>query len=99
MNAVEKLDVSVVERDIFSPVFGIENTAQDNRMSFMRGDTSIESVKEQIKEGKFQFAFLFKSNSMQEIKDVADQGLIMPPKSTFVEPKLLTGMVIEDYNH
>ena len=99
LNAVEKLDVSVVERDIFSPVFGIENTAQDNRMSFMRGDTSIESVKEQIKEGKFQFAFLFKSNSMQEIKDVADQGLIMPPKSTFVEPKLLTGMVIEDYNH
>lgn len=99
LNAVEKLDVSVVERDIFSPVFGVENTANDNRVSFMRGDTSIEFIKEQMKEGKFQFAFLFKSNSMQEIKDVADQGLIMPPKSTFVEPKLLTGMVIEDYQH
>lgn len=99
LNAVEKLDVSVIERDIFSPVFGIENTSNDNRVSFMRGDTSIDFIKDQMKDGKFQFAFLFKSNTMQEIKDVADQGLIMPPKSTFVEPKLLTGMVIEDYQH
>ncbi len=99
LNAVEKLDVSVIEQDIFNPVFGIENTATDNRVSFMRGDTSIDFILQQMKEGKFQFAFLFKSNSMQEIKDVADQGLIMPPKSTFIEPKLLTGMVIEDYQH
>jgi uncharacterized protein (DUF1015 family) len=35
---------------------------------------------------------------MQEIKEVADSGLIMPPKSTFIEPKLLTGMLIEDYS-
>lgn len=98
LDAQLKLDVSRIENSVFKPLFDIQNTSTDPRISFLRGDNEISLVMNQIKENKFNAAFLFAPNTMQEIKEVADSGLIMPPKSTFIEPKLLTGMLIEDYS-
>lgn len=97
LDAKDKLDVSRIEHLIFEELFKISDTSNDSRISFLRGDHPIDDVIQQISNNKIKLAFLFAPNTMQEIKDVADAGLIMPPKSTFVEPKLLTGMLIEDY--
>ena len=98
LDAKEKLDVSRIEKLIFEGLFQINDTSKDERISFLRGDYALENVMTQIQNDKVNIAFLFAANTMQEIIDVADAGLIMPPKSTFVEPKLLTGMLIEDYS-
>lgn len=98
LDAKEKLDVSRIESMIFKDLFGINDTSSDERISFLRGDHPINSIDEQLTQNQIHLAFLFAPNTMKEIKDVADAGLIMPPKSTFIEPKLLTGMLIEDYS-
>lgn len=98
LDAKEKLDVSRIEKLIFEGYFEINDSSKDDRISFLRGDYSIESIMSQLEQDKINVAFLFAPNTMQEIIDVADAGLIMPPKSTFIEPKLLTGMLIEDYS-
>jgi uncharacterized protein (DUF1015 family) len=97
LDAKEKLDVSRIEHLIFKELFKINDTSNDSRISFLRGDNSVNSVLSQLNNKEISLAFQFAPNTMQEIKDVADAGLIMPPKSTFIEPKLLTGMLIEDY--
>lgn len=97
LDAKEKLDVSRIENLIFKELFKISDTSNDSRISFLRGDNSVNSVLSQLNNKEISLAFQFAPNTMQEIKDVADAGLIMPPKSTFIEPKLLTGMLIEDY--
>lgn len=97
LDAKEKLDVSRIEHLIFKELFKINDTSNDSRISFLRGDNPLNSVLNQIKNKEVSLAFQFAPNTIQEIKDVADAGLIMPPKSTFIEPKLLTGMLIEDY--
>jgi len=97
LDAKEKLDVSRIEQLIFKELYKINDTSSDSRISFLRGDNSVNSVLDQLKTKEINLAFQFAPNTMQEIKDVADAGLIMPPKSTFIEPKLLTGMLIEDY--
>lgn len=97
LNAQEKLDVSRIEDLIFKSLYNINETSNDSRILFSRGDNPVNNVLEQLKNKEISLAFQFAPNTMQEIKDVADAGLIMPPKSTFIEPKLLTGMLIEDY--
>ena len=97
LNAQEKLDVSRIEKIVFKLLYNINDTSTDSRISFLRGDNPVNHVLEQLKNKEISLAFLFAPNTIQEIKDVADAGLIMPPKSTFIEPKLLTGMLIEDY--
>jgi uncharacterized protein (DUF1015 family) len=97
LDAKEKLDVSRIEHLIFKELYDINDTSNDDRISFLRGDNSLDVIKDQLNKQIINLAFLFAPNTMQEIIDVADAGLIMPPKSTFIEPKLLTGMLIEDY--
>ena len=97
LDAKEKLDVSRIEQLIFKELFQINDTSNDSRISFLRGDNPLNVIQDQLNQGSINLAFLFAPNTMQEIIDVADAGLIMPPKSTFIEPKLLTGMLIEDY--
>lgn len=99
-SAKDKLDVSVTERIILNPLYSLHDSSQDARIGFQRGDTPIQEIMNQLLSRSINLAMLFHPNSMSEIRNVADENEIMPPKSTFIEPKLLTGMVIEDYrNH
>jgi uncharacterized protein (DUF1015 family) len=95
--ALHKLDVKIVESQILNPIYNVSDSATDNRLSFLRGDTSMDQVISHMKNNQIELAFLFAPNSMKEVKDVADENSIMPPKSTFVEPKIPTGLIIEDY--
>ena len=63
----------------------------------MRGDTPLDSITQKLFNKEIDIAFLFAPNTMSEIRMVADQGYTMPAKSTFIEPKIPTGLIIEDY--
>ena len=97
VSAKDKLDVSITEKLILFPLFQLQDSSQDARIGFLRGDTPVNEIMQKLAVGAIDLAILFHPNSMEEIRNVADENEIMPPKSTFIEPKLLTGMVIEDY--
>jgi uncharacterized protein (DUF1015 family) len=94
-NAVRKLEVNRIETLLFPSMFGIHDTSKDDHIAFMRGDTPISQIKNLIEQGKFDCAFILPANSFGQVMEVADQGLTMPPKSTWVEPKLLTGFITQ----
>ena len=89
-----KLDVARLESDVLPALFGIENSRVDSRISFLRGDTGSEILQEMLRTGKAGWIFLVAANEMEDIEKVADAGEVMPPKSTWVEPKLMTGMLV-----
>ena len=94
-NAVGKLEVNRIETMLFPTMFGISDTSKDDRMAFMRGDTPISEIKAMLVQGKCDCAFVVPANSFGQVMEVADEGLTMPPKSTWVEPKLLTGFITQ----
>ncbi len=96
-SALKSLDISLFEDEILKPALGIYDSSSDDRISFVRGDDPVKDIQQTLIEGKGEIAFLFHPNTMTEIRKVADEKNIMPPKSTFIEPKLLTGMIIDDY--
>jgi uncharacterized protein (DUF1015 family) len=97
MDEAASLDVARLETEIFPALFGIENSRVDSRISFLRGDTQPEVLNELLNEGKVGWIFEVAPNTMEQIEKVADAGLVMPPKSTWVEPKLMTGMMVMRY--
>jgi uncharacterized protein (DUF1015 family) len=94
-DAVGTLEVNRIETMLFPSMFGISDSGKDDRMAFMRGDTPISQIKTMIEQGDFDCAFVLPANSFAQVMEVADQGLTMPPKSTWVEPKLLTGFITQ----
>lgn len=96
-SALSQLDVNILETKILRKTYDLKDSSEDNRLTFMRGDTPLDTILQKLTEGSIDLAFLFAPNSMSEIRLVADQGDIMPAKSTFIEPKIPTGLVIEDY--
>jgi uncharacterized protein (DUF1015 family) len=98
MNAVEKLEVTRIESGIIRGLMGIENTSHDARISFMRGDTPLQKMKWIIDQGECDCVFVLPANSFDQVEAVADQNLTMPPKSTWIEPKLLTGFVSQQFD-
>ncbi|MFY7946947.1 MAG: DUF1015 domain-containing protein [Bacteroidia bacterium] len=93
----ENLDVSRLEQYIFKSLLSIEDSKSDNRLGFLRGDVATQELEQLIQDGIFDLAFVLFANTMQEIQEVADAGQTMPPKSTWIEPKLLTGMLIQEF--
>jgi uncharacterized protein (DUF1015 family) len=94
---VENLDVSQLEDLIFQNWLGILDSKTDDRLSFLNGDVSLEELEKQYKEEGWDAVFVLYPNTMREIKEVADAGETMPPKSTWIEPKFLSGMLLQQF--
>lgn len=94
-NSVEKLDVSIVEGLIFKKRLNITDSKTDNQLEFIKGTHPVEELEEEVRNGHFDIAISLSPCTIQQVFDVADDGLIMPPKSTYIEPKLLTGLTIQ----
>lgn len=95
---VECLDAEILTRHVLTPLLGINDLKTDDRIEFVSGAESLQSLEEKIKKGKFTVAFVLFPISMEQVKRVADHQLIMPPKSTWVEPKLRSGLTIYNIN-
>jgi uncharacterized protein (DUF1015 family) len=88
------LDVSIVEEFILKNIFNIKDSKSDKRLSFLDGSKGIYTLQETINHKDFDLAITLYKTSVEEVKMIAEENLIMPPKSTWIEPKLRTGLII-----
>ncbi len=91
---VDSLDVSILTNALLDPILGIKDLRTDERIYFMGGLEDIETLKNDVDSGKARVAFTHFPVSMEQLKAVADADEIMPPKSTWIEPKLRSGLTV-----
>lgn len=94
---VEALDVSILQQNLLAPVLGIGDPRTDKRISFVGGIRGLDELKKRVDSGTYAVAFSMYPTSIEELMKVADAHLIMPPKSTWFEPKLRSGLVTYKY--
>lgn len=92
------LDAEILTQFVLTPILGINDLKTDDRIEFVSGAESLESIEEKVLRGKFEIAFILYPATMDQVKKVADNQMIMPPKSTWVEPKLRSGLTIYNIN-
>ena len=88
------LDVDISSRLILDEILGIKDLRTDKRIDFVGGIRGLSELKERVDSGEMKMALALYPVSMQQIMDIADSGKIMPPKATWFEPKLRSGLVI-----
>lgn len=93
-DAVSALDVSYLQERLLAPVLGIADPRTDRRISFMGGIRPDSELKANVDSGKFAVAFSMEGVTVGEMMAIADAGAIMPPKSTWFEPKLRSGLFV-----
>ncbi len=90
---VDRLDVSILQKNVISPVFGIDDPRTDKRIDFVGGIRGLEELERRC-EIDMKIAFSMYPTTLDDLMDIADAQKIMPPKSTWFEPKLLSGLFI-----
>jgi len=91
---LENLDAQILYDNVLQPLLGIEDLRNDERIEYIPGKQSILTIKELIDEGEFEVGFMLFPSDISEIKALADNNLIMPPKSTYIEPKFRSGLMV-----
>jgi uncharacterized protein (DUF1015 family) len=91
---VKNLDASILSDHILGPILGIDDLRTNKRIGFVPGVRGMEELKAQVDSGKYAVAFGLYPVSMTDLKHIADENGIMPPKTTWVEPKMRSGLVI-----
>jgi uncharacterized protein (DUF1015 family) len=92
-DAVGRLPVTLLARNLIEPVLGIADQRTDRRIDFIGGGRGLPELARRVDEGEMAAAFALYPTQMEDVMAVADAGGIMPPKSTWFEPKLADGMV------
>lgn len=88
------LDAQILYDNVLFPLLGIEDLRNDERIDYISGKQSMSVIKDLIDEGEFEIGFMLYPSDINEIKKIADNHLIMPPKSTYIEPKFRSGLVV-----
>ncbi len=90
---VDQLDVSILQKNVIAPIFGIEDPRTDKRIDFIGGIRGLAELERRVNTD-MKIAFSMYPTTLDDLMDIADAGQIMPPKSTWFEPKLLSGLFI-----
>ena len=90
---VARLDVSLLSEFLLAPLLGIHDLRRDKRIDFVGGIRGLEELEQRVNSGEMAAAFSLYPTRMEDLMAVADAGEVMPPKSTWFEPKLADGMV------
>jgi uncharacterized protein (DUF1015 family) len=93
-SVLEALDAQILYKKVLHPLLGIGDLRNDERIEYIPGSKPITNIKQVIDEGEYKVGFMLYPASIQEIKQLADNNLIMPPKSTYIEPKFRSGLVV-----
>lgn len=91
---VGRLDAEILSKKILKPILGIQNLKTDSRAGFLPGTEGVKGLMDKVDKGPFDIAFSLFPVTVEQIKQVADAGKTMPPKSTYIEPKLRSGLTI-----
>ena len=96
-NPVARLDVSVLQDRVLGPLLGISDPRTDPRIGFVGGIRGTDELERLVKTGRAAVAFSLCPTSTADLIDVADRDLLMPPKSTWFEPKLGSGLFVHRF--
>ena len=90
------LDVTILTHEVLTPLFNIKDLRTDNRIDFVGGIRGLCELKKRVDSGEMAVAFALYPVSMDQLINIADSGKIMPPKTTWFEPKLRSGLVVHE---
>ena len=96
-NALDALDTQILYTTILKPIFGIEDLRNDTRIEYSHGKNDLANVKNLVDAGEFMVGFGLLPVTIEEMKQIANEGSKMPPKSTYIEPKLRSGVTIYEF--
>lgn len=96
-NAMEALDAQILYHTVLNPILGIEDVRNDKRINYAHGKNDMAYVQSMVDAGEYKVGFGLLPVTTGEIKNVAEEGLTMPPKTTYIEPKLRNGITIYEY--
>ncbi len=96
-NALDKLDAQLLYKTILQPILGIEDLRNNNRIEYVNGRHEMITIKSSVDSGNFKVGFGMIPATVNQIKQIADEGLKMPPKSTYILPKLRSGITIYEF--
>ena len=96
-NALDALDTHLLYTTILEPILGIQDMRNDQRLDYSHGKNDLVTIKSKVDSGEFRVGFGLVPITIEEIKSIANEGLTMPPKSTFIEPKLRSGVTIYEF--
>jgi uncharacterized protein (DUF1015 family) len=91
---IGKLDVSILQDHLLGPVLGIRDPRTDDRIKFVGGIRGMEELERMVNQRGFAVAFSLYPPGIDDLVEIADAGMIMPPKSTWFEPKLRSGLFV-----
>jgi uncharacterized protein (DUF1015 family) len=90
---VGALDISLLQNNLIEPLLGVSDPRRDKRIDFVGGIRGLEELEKRVDSGEMQVAFAIYPTSLSQLMDVADANEVMPPKSTWFEPKLADGLI------
>ena len=96
-NALDQLDAQILYKTILEPILGITDLRNDNRIMYLSGKKDIVNLKSMVDSNTFKVGFGMIPATIEQMKLIADQNLTMPPKSTYIEPKLRSGVTIYEF--
>ncbi|MDR6300307.1 DUF1015 domain-containing protein [Mesonia maritima] len=96
-DALSKLDAQILYATVLEPILGISDLRNDNRIDYSEGKNGMTYVKGVVDSGEFKVGFGMLPVSVEEMKQISEEGLTMPPKSTYIQPKLRSGVTIYEF--
>ena len=96
-DAIGVLDVTILSEKVLKPLLNIHDLRTDKRIDFVGGMRGLEELARRVDSGEMAVAFALYPVSMKQLIDIADSGEIMPPKTTWFEPKLRSGLVVHTF--
>ncbi len=95
---VSSLDVAILQKEVLEPILNIGDVRKDKRIDFVGGIRGLLELEKLCKSGEMKIAFSMYPTSIEELMEIADNNLLMPPKSTWFEPKLLSGLFVHTFD-
>ncbi|CAN5292759.1 DUF1015 domain-containing protein [soil metagenome] len=96
-DSLSTLDTYILYQKLLKPILGIEDLRNDTRIAYIHGKNDLLELKSLVDSGEYAVGFGMLPLTVEELKKVADEGLTMPPKSTYIEPKLRSGLTIYEF--
>jgi uncharacterized protein (DUF1015 family) len=94
---IARLDVTVLQERVLAPLLGIDDPRTSKRIDFIGGIRGAGELERRVRDGRAAVAFSMYPTTVEQLMDIADAGAIMPPKSTWFEPKLRSGLFIHTF--
>ena len=94
---ISRLDVTILQERLLAPILGIDDPRTSKRIDFVGGIRGTEELQRRVGDGRAAVAFSMYPTTVSQLMDIADANQIMPPKSTWFEPKLRSGLFIHTF--